>query len=63
MGLFFRKTIKLGPFRYTLGSRSRSWSVGVGPVRETFSSTGRRTRTLHLGKHLAYRKSSSRRRR
>lgn len=62
MGLFFRKTFRLGPFRYTLGSRSRSWSVGLGPFRETFSSTGRRTRTLHLGRHVSWRKSTRRRR-
>lgn len=55
-----RKTFSWGPFRYTLGSRSRSWSVGLGPFRETFSSTGRRTKTLHLGKHVTVHKSTRR---
>jgi hypothetical protein len=60
MGLYFRKTFKIGPFRYTIGSRSRSFSVGAGPFRETFSSTGRRTKTLRLGRGWSWRKATRR---
>ena len=42
MGLFFRKTVKAGPFRLTASKRGLGTSVGVGRVR--VGRSGRRSR-------------------
>lgn len=57
MGFGFRRTKKLGPFRVTLTRRGVSGSAGAGPVRIGRSSTGRRTKSIRLGKGLFWRKS------
>ena len=57
MGFGFRKSRKLGPFRVTLTHRGVSGSAGAGPVRVGRSSTGRRTKSVRLGKGLFWRKS------
>ena len=42
MGLFFRKSVKAGPFRLTASKRGLGTSVGVGRVR--VGRSGRRSR-------------------
>jgi hypothetical protein len=60
MPFYFRKSFRWGPFRYTIGSRSWSFSVGIGPLRKTWSSTGRETTSVRLADGLSYRKSARR---
>jgi hypothetical protein len=58
MPFYFRKSIGVGPFRFTLGRRSGSASVKVGPFRETLNTRGRRTTSVRLGDGLSWRKSN-----
>ncbi|MDQ3896906.1 MAG: DUF4236 domain-containing protein [Actinomycetota bacterium] len=57
MGLGFRRSKKLGPFRVTLTHRGLSGSVGAGPARVGRSTSGRRTTSFRLGKGLFWRRS------
>lgn len=57
MGFSFRKSKKFGPFRFTLSHRGVSASTGAGPVRVSRSSTGRRTKSVRIGKGWSWRKS------
>lgn len=57
MGFGFRKSKKVGPFRFTLSHRGVSGSAGVGPVRVGRSSTGRRSKSVRIGKGVFWRKS------
>lgn len=57
MGFGYRKSKKLGPFRFTLTHKGVSGSVGAGPVRASRSTTGRRSKSVRLGKGLFWRKS------
>ena len=59
MGFGYRKSKKLGPFRFTLTHRGVSGSAGVGPFRAGRSSSGRRTKSVRFGKGLFWRKSRS----
>ncbi len=57
MGLMFRKSRKVGPFRFTLSHRGVSGSVGAGPVRVGRSTTGRRSRSVRIGQGWSWRRS------
>ena len=57
MGFGFRKSKKVGPFRFTLTHRGVSGSAGAGPVRVSRSSSGRRSKSVRIGKGLFWRKS------
>ena len=57
MAFGFRKSKKLGPFRLTLTHRGMSGSAGVGPVRASRSTSGRRSKSVRIGKGLFWRKS------
>ena len=57
MGFGFRKSKKVGPFRFTLTHRGVSGSAGAGPFRASRSTTGRRSKSVRLGKGLFWRKS------
>lgn len=57
MGFSFRRSKKLGPFRFTLSHRGVSGSIGAGPLRVSRSSTGRRTKSVRIGKGWSWRKS------
>lgn len=54
----YRKSKKVGPFRFTLTHRGVAGSVGAGPLRMGRSSSGRRTKSVRIGKGLFWRKSS-----
>lgn len=56
MGFGFRKSKKVGPFRFTLTHRGASGSVGAGPVRVGRSTTGRRSASARLGKGFFWRR-------
>lgn len=60
MPFTFRRSKKLGPLRITAGKRGLSASTGVGPLRVSRSSTGRRSLSLRLFQGLGWRKSSGR---
>lgn len=45
----FRRSKKVGPFRFTLSGSGLSASVGSGPFRYTLNSNGGRTRTMRTG--------------
>lgn len=45
----FRRSKKVGPFRFTMSGSGLSASVGSGPFRYTFNSNGGRTRTMRTG--------------
>jgi hypothetical protein len=49
MGFGYRKSKKLGPFRFTLTHKGVSGSVGAGPVRASRSTSGRRSKSVRLG--------------
>lgn len=49
MGLTFRKSRSLGPFRLTLTPRGLGVSVGVGPFRLSRGATGRRRASVGAG--------------
>lgn len=57
MGFGYRKSTKVGPFRFTLTHRGLSGSAGAGPVRIGRSSSGRRNKSVRIGKGLFWRKS------
>lgn len=57
MGFGFRKSKKVGPFRFSFSHRGVSGSVGAGPVRVSRSSTGRRSKSVRIGKGWSWRKS------
>jgi hypothetical protein len=57
MGFGYRKSKKVGPFRFTLTHRGASGSAGVGPFRAGRSTSGRRTKSVRFGKGLFWRKS------
>lgn len=60
MGLNFRKSKKVGPFRFTVSKRGVSASAGVPGARITKSSTGRTTTTVGIpGSGLYYSTSRS----
>jgi hypothetical protein len=46
--LFFRRSKKLGPFRFTLTKRGAGASVGVPGARYSVHSTGRTTKTVGI---------------
>ena len=57
MAFGYRRSKKVGPFRFTLTHRGVSGSAGAGPVRFGRSTTGRRTKSVRLGKGLFWRRS------
>jgi hypothetical protein len=57
MGFGYRKSKKVGPFRFTLTHRGVSGSAGAGPLRVGRSSSGRRTKSVRITKGLFWRKS------
>ena len=57
MGFGYRKSRKVGPFRFTLTHRGVSGSAGVGPPRFGHSSSGRRTKSVRILKGLFWRRS------
>lgn len=46
MGIGYRKSKELGPFRFTVTHRGVSGSAGAGPLRFGRSSSGRRTKSV-----------------
>jgi hypothetical protein len=49
MGLRVRKSFKVAPgVRFNVGSKSASVSVGVKGAHKTFSTTGRKTTSVHI---------------
>jgi hypothetical protein len=56
VGLVFRRSKRLGPFRLTLSKRGLGVSAGAGPVRVGRSATGRRTTSFKILKGLFWRK-------
>ena len=57
MGFGYRKSKKVGPFRFTLTHRGVSGSVGAGPARVGRSTSGRRSASARIGKGLFWRRS------
>jgi uncharacterized protein DUF4236 len=57
MGFGFRRSKRFGPFRLTATHRGLSGSLAAGPVRFGRSTSGRRSRSLRLGKGLFWRRS------
>ena len=61
MGIFFRKSAKLGPIRLTASRRGLTASTGVGPLRASKSTTGRRRMTIRIpGTGISWRTSNRR---
>ena len=56
MGWQFRKSKRFGPLRLTASKRGASLSGGVGPVRLSKSTTGRKSFTFRLLRGLFWRK-------
>ncbi len=56
MGLFFRKSVGLGPVRFTVSKRGLGASVGMGRVRFG-TSGGRRRASVRLPGGLTWRRS------
>jgi hypothetical protein len=56
VGLTFRRSKSIGPFRLTLSKRGLGVSAGAGPLRIGRGATGRRTTSLRLFKGLFWRK-------
>jgi hypothetical protein len=54
--LIFRRSKKVGPFRFTLSKRGLGVSAGAGPVRIGRGATGRNSLTVRLLKGLFWRK-------
>ena len=48
MGLSWRKSKKLGPFRVSASRRGIGTSWGIGPFRRSRSATGRRSWSIRL---------------
>lgn len=61
MAFGFRKSKKVGPFRFTLTNKGVSGSAGAGPVRVGRSSTGRRSKSINFGKGFSWRTSRKKR--
>lgn len=63
MGLTFRKKIRVIPglLDLNLGRRSHSWTLKLGPIHRTWSSTGRVTDSADLPGAFAWRRTRSRR--
>lgn len=59
MGLTFRKRIPIIPgfLDLNLSRRSHSWTLKLGPIHRTWSSTGRTTDSVDLPGPLGYRRS------
>ena len=57
MGITFRRSKSIGPFRLTLSKRGLGVSAGAGPLRIGRGATGRRTVSLRLLRGLFWRKS------
>ena len=58
MGFFYRKSLKLGPFRVNLSGSGIGYSVGGGGFRVGTSARGRRYTTFSVpGTGIGYRKS------
>ena len=62
MGLSFRKSKKLGPFRIGISKGGLSGSVGGRRARIGGSTSGRRSASINLGGGLRWFKSFKRRR-
>ena len=62
MGLSFRKSKKLGPFRIGISKGGLSGSVGGRRARIGGSTSGRRSASINLGEGLRWFKSFKRRR-
>ena len=61
MGLYYRKSVKLGPFRVNLSSKGVGYSVGGTGFRTGISGSGRRYTSFNLpGTGLGYRTSRGR---
>ncbi|MGA1223716.1 MAG: DUF4236 domain-containing protein [Phycisphaerales bacterium] len=59
MGLYFRRSMNLGPFRVNVSRSGVGWSVGGRGLRVGQSSRGRRYTTISApGTGLGYRSSS-----
>ena len=59
MGLTFRKRIRVIPglLDLNLGAHSHSWTLKLGPVHRTWSSTGRTTDSVDLPGAFGWRQS------
>jgi hypothetical protein len=55
MGLFWRRSKKVGPFRLTATKRGLGISSGAGPLRVSRSARGRRSWSIRLPFGLRYR--------
>jgi hypothetical protein len=61
MGFYYRKSIRVGPFRVNVGKSGVGWSVGGGGFRTGVSGRGRRYTTFGIpGTGVGYRTSGSR---
>ena len=59
MGFFYRKSIKLGPFRVNVSKSGVGYSIGGAGLRTGVSSRGRRYTTFNLpGTGIGYRTNS-----
>lgn len=56
MGITFRRSKNVGPFRLTLSKRGLGVSAGAGPLRVGRSATGRLTTSLRILRGLFWRK-------
>jgi hypothetical protein len=56
VGLTFRRSKSIGPFRLTLSKRGLGVSAGAGPLRIGRGATGRRTASFRLLRGLFWRK-------
>ena len=60
MGLYYRKSIKLGPFRVNLSNKGVGYSVGGTGFRTGISGSGRRYTSFSLpGTGMGYRTTGS----
>jgi hypothetical protein len=57
MGWFGRKTVKAGPFRFTLSRSGVSSSLGSRRGRVRLGSNGRRSASVNLGKGFRWTRS------
>lgn len=56
MGFYYRKSVRLGPFRVNLSRSGVGWSVGGRGLRTGVNSRGRRYTTFSLpGTGMSYR--------
>lgn len=55
MGLIFRKSIKLGPFKLNISKHGIGYSIDGKRIRHTRTSTGKTYNTLKIFKGLSYR--------